>query len=88
MDAKDLAIHYSPIFESLRFFWTLTFFIYSIDSSPDQNKKKNVAREIIRKHIRNESGVISIQVLQEFYMVFDYLRVERSPIDRRFTNGS
>ena len=60
MDAKDLAIHYSPIFESLRFFWTLTFFIYSIDSSPDQNKKKNVAREIIRKHIRNESGVISI----------------------------
>jgi len=50
-------------------FLDTNIFIYSIDSSPDQNKKKNVAREIVRKHIRNESGVISIQVLQEFYQV-------------------
>ncbi|MDL1958387.1 MAG: PIN domain-containing protein [Deltaproteobacteria bacterium] len=43
--------------------------IYSIDASPGQNKKRNVARQILKEHIRNESGVISIQVLQEFYHV-------------------
>jgi len=50
-------------------FLDTNIFIYSIDASPGQNKKRKVARQIVRKHIRNESGVISIQVLQEFYQV-------------------
>ena len=50
-------------------FLDTNIFIYSIDSSPDQKKKSNTARRIVREHIRNASGVISIQVLQEFYQV-------------------
>jgi len=50
-------------------FLDTNIFIYSINASPGQNKKRKVARQIVRKHIRNESGVISIQVLQEFYQV-------------------
>lgn len=44
-------------------------FIYSIDASPGEKKKRNIARQILKEHIRNDSGVISIQVLQEFYQV-------------------
>jgi predicted nucleic acid-binding protein len=44
-------------------------FIYAIDTSHDLKKKRNVARHLIKEHIQNETGVISIQVLQEFYQV-------------------
>jgi predicted nucleic acid-binding protein len=44
-------------------------FIYAIDTSPRLKKKREVARHLIRGHIQNETGVISIQVLQEFYQV-------------------
>ncbi len=50
-------------------FLDTNIFIYSIDASPGQNKKRDVARRIIREHIENESGVISVQVMQEFYHV-------------------
>jgi len=50
-------------------FLDTNIFIYSIDASPGHNKKRNVARQIVKEHIRNDSGVISIQVLQEFYQV-------------------
>ncbi len=50
-------------------FLDTNIFIHSIDSSPGQNKKRKVARQIVRKHIKNELSVISIQVLQEFYQV-------------------
>jgi predicted nucleic acid-binding protein len=50
-------------------FLDTNIFIYSIDSSPGQNKKRDIGRRIISEHIENESGVISIQVLQEFYHV-------------------
>jgi predicted nucleic acid-binding protein len=44
-------------------------FIYSVDSSPDYNGKADTARQIVKEHIRSGTGVISIQVLQEFYHV-------------------
>jgi predicted nucleic acid-binding protein len=48
-------------------FLDTNIFVYSIDASPRQNEKRDLARKLITEHIRNESGVISIQVLQEFY---------------------
>ncbi len=50
-------------------FLDTNIFIYSIDALAGRNKKRNIARQIVKEHIRNESGVISIQVLQEFYQV-------------------
>ena len=50
-------------------FLDTNIFIYSIDASPRQAKKRDVAQQIVKEHIRNDSGVISIQVLQEFYQV-------------------
>lgn len=44
-------------------------FIYAIDTSHALKKKRERARHLIREHIQNETGVISIQVLQEFYQV-------------------
>lgn len=44
-------------------------FIYAIDTSPDLKEKRKVARHLIKEHIPGETGVISIQVLQEFYQV-------------------
>jgi predicted nucleic acid-binding protein len=44
-------------------------FIYSVDSSPSHREKANIARQIVKQHIRSGTGVISIQVLQEFYQV-------------------
>lgn len=43
--------------------------VYAIDSSPELCRKRDVAREVVREQIENESGVISIQVVQEFYQV-------------------
>ena len=44
-------------------------FIYSIDASPGQKRKAGIARELIKQYIRSGTGVISMQVLQEFYQV-------------------
>ncbi|MFZ0928244.1 MAG: hypothetical protein WAN11_06570, partial [Syntrophobacteraceae bacterium] len=44
-------------------------FIYSIDSTLELGRKREIARELVKEHIENESGVISIQVVQEFYQV-------------------
>ena len=50
-------------------FLDTNIFIYSIDSSPESSHKRDTARDLVREYIENESGVISIQVLQEFYQV-------------------
>jgi predicted nucleic acid-binding protein len=44
-------------------------FIYSVDSSPNHKGKADVARQLVKEHIRSGTGVISTQVLQEFYQV-------------------
>ena len=44
-------------------------FVYSVDSSPVLRNKRGIARELVRQHLKEASGVISIQVLQEFYQV-------------------
>ncbi len=43
--------------------------IYAIDSSPEGSHKSAKSRRLIRDHIQNGSGVISVQVIQEFYVV-------------------
>ena len=50
-------------------FLDTNIFVYSVDSSPGQKKKREIARELVRQHLKEASGVISIQVLQEFYQV-------------------
>ena len=50
-------------------FLDTNIFVYSVDSSPGQRKKREIARELVRQHLQEASGVISIQVLQEFYQV-------------------
>ncbi|MFH1480139.1 MAG: PIN domain-containing protein [Pseudomonadota bacterium] len=50
-------------------FLDTSVFIYSVDSSPTHKEKSDIARQIIKQHIRGGTGVISIQVLQEFYQV-------------------
>lgn len=52
-----------------RVFLDTNIFIYSIDSSGELREKRDIARELVKAHIRDESGVISIQVLQEFFQV-------------------
>ena len=49
-------------------FLDTNIFIYAIDSSPSQDYKRDKARGLIREHIEMASGVISIQVLQEFFV--------------------
>ncbi len=44
-------------------------FVYSIDSTLGSDRKRDIARGLVKEHVENESGVISIQVLQEFYQV-------------------
>jgi len=43
--------------------------IYAVDTSPAYRKNQEIARKLIATHIQNETGVISIQVLQEFFVV-------------------
>lgn len=43
--------------------------IYAVDASPTYRKNQEIARKLIAAHIQNETGVISIQVLQEFFVV-------------------
>jgi len=50
-------------------FLDTNIFVYAIDSSPESIHKRDIARGVIREQIENESGVISIQVVQEFYQV-------------------
>jgi predicted nucleic acid-binding protein len=42
--------------------------IYAIDSSPEESRKSSFARNLIHQHIAYGTGVISIQVVQEFYV--------------------
>jgi predicted nucleic acid-binding protein len=51
-----------------RVFLDTNIFIYAIDTSPPQSIKRDKARNLIREHIEMESGVISIQVLQAFFV--------------------
>jgi predicted nucleic acid-binding protein len=41
--------------------------LYAIDCSASMASKRDAARRIIREQISGESGVISVQVLQEFF---------------------
>lgn len=50
-------------------FLDTNIFVYSIDSSAELEVKRNICRRLVTDHIRNGSGIISIQVLQEFYQV-------------------
>ena len=50
-------------------FLDTNIFIYAIDTSLDLKEKRETSRHLIQECIRNETGVISIQVLQEFYQV-------------------
>lgn len=52
-----------------KIFLDTNIFVYSIDSSAEQKEKRDVARKLVKTHIREESGVISIQVIQEFFQV-------------------
>ena len=50
-----------------RVFLDSNIFVYAIDSAPSQGDKRDRARELIREHLEAESGVVSIQVFQEFF---------------------
>jgi len=50
-------------------FLDTNLFVYAVDSSQGLRKKREIARELIRQHLQDASGVISIQVAQEFYHV-------------------
>ena len=50
-------------------FLDTNIFIYAIDTSSKEKKKRERARDLVKHHIINECGVISIQVLQEFFQV-------------------
>ncbi|MBN1907587.1 MAG: PIN domain-containing protein [Deltaproteobacteria bacterium] len=52
-----------------RAFLDTNIFIYAIDTSPKEKKRRECARELIKQHIIYETGIISIQVLQEFFQV-------------------
>ncbi len=56
-------------FMSDKIFLDTNIFIYAIDSSPMIIAKRDFARRLVMEHVENESGVISIQVLQEFFQV-------------------
>lgn len=43
--------------------------IYAVDTSPAYRRNQEIARKLIATHIQNETGVISMQVLQEFFVV-------------------
>ena len=52
-----------------KIFLDTNIFVYYIDSSTELKQRRDVARKLVTSHIREESGVISIQVLQEFFQV-------------------
>lgn len=52
---------------SAKFFLDTNFFVYSFDTSAP--KKATQARKLIRKAIETRGGVVSYQVVQEFFNV-------------------
>lgn len=64
-----------------RCFLDTNVFIYAIDTSSDLKEKRQVARHLIKEHIEKETGVISIQVLQEFYRVSNFHPVYPQPLN-------
>ena len=50
-------------------FLDTNIFVYSIDTSPINAGKSVTARRIIKDRIEDGTGVISVQVIQEFYQV-------------------
>lgn len=50
-------------------FLDTNIFIYAVDTTLVNRKKQEVARKLVTTHIEQETGVISIQVLQEFLVV-------------------
>ena len=52
---------------SARVFLDTNLFVYAVDSSKEERDKSEQARYRIRSAIEHNSGVISVQVLQEFY---------------------
>jgi predicted nucleic acid-binding protein len=50
-----------------RAFLDTNIFVYAIDNAPSIVTKRDRARELIREHLEAESGVVSIQVFQEFF---------------------
>ncbi len=51
-----------------RVFLDTNILVYAIDCAPTEVSKRVTARELIHEHMEMETGVISIQVLQEFYV--------------------
>lgn len=63
-----------------KFFLDTNVFVYAIDSSPEERSKQDTARRLVQNAVREALGVISIQVLQEFYQVSTRkIRVSLSP---------
>ena len=50
-------------------FLDTNIFVYAVNSSQQWSRQQTIARSIIRQQNENESGVISLQVVQEFYQV-------------------
>jgi len=42
--------------------------VYAIDADPEGYQKRRKAREVVHEQIVNRSGVISVQVMQEFFV--------------------
>jgi len=51
-----------------KFFLDTNILVYAIDTSPEESIKSSRARELLNQHIANGTGVVSIQVMQEFYV--------------------
>ena len=52
---------------SARVFLDTNLFVYAVDSSKAEQDISEQARHLIRSAIEHNSGIISVQVLQEFY---------------------
>ena len=63
-----------------RVFLDTNILVYAIDCAPTNVPKRDRARRLIHEHMDAETGVISIQVLQEFYVASTRrIRVPLSP---------
>jgi predicted nucleic acid-binding protein len=63
-------------------FLDTNIFVYAIDSSPEESMKSRKARGIIQEHISNRSGVISTQVMQEFFVASTRKIEKRLSVDQ------
>jgi len=50
-------------------FLDTNIFVYAIDSSGREKAKSQKARKVINEYVANMNGVISTQVMQEFFVV-------------------